>query len=113
MIRIEVGKTEDGENKIQIQIQNDSAWEMVNEVTELFSQIAKQAIKDGDEEIWTKLFCAPLTILMNEEQAIKFLKEAYQARRDAKEVANKIIENPSEGIKLFIERLKERSEDDD
>ena len=111
MIRIEIGKTEDGKNKIQIQ--NDSEWEMVNEVTELFSQIAKQAIKDGDEKLWTKLFCAPLPILVDEEEAIKLLKEAYQVRRDATEVANKIIENPIEGIVLFLEKLKERSEDND
>ena len=111
MIRIEVGKTEEGKNKIQIQ--NDSEWEMVNEVTGLFSQIAKQAIKDGDEKLWAKLFCAPLTILMGEEEAIKLLKEAYQVRRDATEVANKIIENPVEGIQLFIEKLKEGREDND
>lgn len=111
MIRIEVGKTEDGKDKIQIQ--NDSEWEMVNEVTGLFSQIAKQAIKDGDEELWAKLFCAPLTTLVDEEEAIKLLKEAYQARRDADEVLNKIKENPNEGIKLFIEKLKERRENND
>ena len=111
MIRIEIGKTKYGKNKIQIQ--NDSEWEMINEVTELFSQIAKQAIKDGDEEIWTKLFCSPIPILMNEEDAIKLLKEAYQCRRDATEIANKIVENPIEGIKFFIEKLKERSEDND
>ena len=111
MIRIEVGETKDGKNKIQIQ--NNSEWEMANEVTGLFSQIAKQAIKDGDEKLWAKLFCAPLTILVDEEEAIKLLKEAYQARRDATEVANKIIENPDEGIKLFIEKLKERRKTND
>lgn len=111
MIRIEIGETKDGKNKIQIQ--NNSKYEMVNEVMGLFNQIAKQAIKDGDEEIWTKLFCAPLTILMDEEEAIKFLKIAYQSRRDAKEVADKIIENPSEGIRLFIEKLVERRKNND
>lgn len=106
MIRIEVGKTEDGKNKIQIQ--NDSEWEMINEVTGLFTQIAKQAIKDGNGELWAKLFCAPLTTLVDEEEAVKLLKEAYQAQRDATEVVNKIIENPGEGIKLLLEKLKEK-----
>lgn len=110
MIRIEVDK-KDGKNKIQIQ--NDSEWEMVNEVTGLFYQIAKQAIKNGDGELWAKLFCAPLTTLVDEEEAIKLLKEAYQAQRDADEVLNKIKENPNEGIKLFIEKLKERRENND
>lgn len=111
MIRIEIGKTKYRKNKIQIQ--NNSEWEMVNEVTGLFTEIAKQAIKDGNEEIWTKLFCSPIPILMNEEDAIKLLKEAYQVQRDATEITNKIIENPIEGIKLFIEKLKEGREDND